>query len=192
MRKSGVKTVTTETRTLIAANGPITYTLSRKNVRNINLRVRADGSVAVSAPLRMPMHTIDGFLREKAAWVETNRATQLNKSPAVPCRYTKPECVALFSRISDDIFPLFADLLGDKKPALKVRDMKTRWGVCNVQTRTLTFNMRLAEKPAAVQEYVVLHEYVHFLHPDHGPGFHAEMARLMPDYKARRKALRQP
>ena len=45
-------------------------------------------------------------------------------------------------------------------------------------------------KPRAALEYVVLHEYVHFLHPNHQAGFHAEMARLMPDYLARRALLK--
>ncbi len=118
------------------------------------------------------------------------RAALLSRPPAAPCLYTKQQCLALFGPISDAIFPLFASLLGGQKPVLKVRDMKSRWGSCNPKTRTITLNMRLAEKPPALQEYVILHEYVHFLHPDHQRGFHAEMARLMPDYKARRKLLR--
>ncbi|MDL2216087.1 M48 family metallopeptidase [Ruminococcaceae bacterium OttesenSCG-928-N02] len=51
-------------------------------------------------------------------------------------------------------------------------------------------NTRLFVKPIPLQEYVALHELVHFAHPNHGPEFHAEMARLMPDYKQRRRQLR--
>lgn len=50
-------------------------------------------------------------------------------------------------------------------PVLKVRQMKTRWGVCVPAKRQITFSLRLAEKPRAAVEYVVLHEYAHF-----GPG----------------------
>jgi len=38
---------------------------------------------------------------------------------------------------------------------------------------------------------VALHELVHFLHHDHGPGFYAQMDALMPDWKGRRRALKR-
>ena len=39
----------------IALDGwTLEYEFSRKRVKNLNLRVRSDGTVAVSAPLRMP------------------------------------------------------------------------------------------------------------------------------------------
>ncbi len=185
------KPLLTTEETLQTPDGPLQYTLARKNVRNLNVRVRPDGSVSASAPRRMPQREIDAFLRTKAAWIFKNRAAMLGRPPVLPCRFSKEECLALFTHLSDDVFPLFADILGGKKPEITVRDMKSRWGVCNPARSRLTFNMRLAEKPAAAQEYVVLHEYVHFLHHNHGPGFHAEMARLMPDYRLRKKLLRQ-
>ena len=42
--------------------GGITYTLTRRRVRNINLRVRADGSVAASASVRVPVSYVDAFV----------------------------------------------------------------------------------------------------------------------------------
>lgn len=41
------------------------YEFTRKRVKNLNLRVRGDGSVAVSAPLRMPIEQVESFLRKK-------------------------------------------------------------------------------------------------------------------------------
>ena len=37
---------------------------------------------------------------------------------------------------------------------------------------------------------MALHELVHFLHHDHGPGFYAKMDALMPDWRQRRKKLK--
>ena len=90
---------------------------------------------------------------------------------------------------SDRIYPLFARLLPEK-PELRVRWMKSRWGVCCPAKNRITLNKQLMGKPRAAMEYVVLHEYVHFLHPDHQAGFHAEMAKWMPDYRERRKLLK--
>ena len=114
----------------------------------------------------------------------------LAKPAPAPCLYTKEECLALFTQMSDEVFPLFSDILKGRRPTIKAREMKTRWGSCNLRTHTITLNTRLTEKPRAAIEYVVMHEYVHFLHADHQAGFHAEMERLMPDYKQRRKLLR--
>lgn len=169
--------------------GSISYTLTRKKVKNLNLRIGDRGGVAVSAPHKMPQKHIDAFLIEKAGWIIKNQQLLLDKPAPLPCRYTKEQCLELFTAVSDRIFPLFSDLLGGKKPVLRVREMKTRWGVCHVSKRTITLNTRLAEQPPAAMEYVILHEYVHFLHPNHQAGFHAEMARLMPDYRQRRKLL---
>ena len=40
----------TQVRTVADPLGPISFTLTRKPVKNLNLRIRRDGSVAVSAP----------------------------------------------------------------------------------------------------------------------------------------------
>lgn len=45
------------------------YEFSRKRVKNLNLRIRGDGSVTVSAPLRMPMEQVEEFLRRKQDFV---------------------------------------------------------------------------------------------------------------------------
>ncbi|MDL2219063.1 M48 family metallopeptidase [Ruminococcaceae bacterium OttesenSCG-928-O06] len=176
-------------RRLATPAGVVEYTLTRKKLRNFNLRVRVDGSVAVSAPPRMPQGQIDAFLQKKAAWILRHQAAAQSLPAPAQNPYTPAQCLALFTRLSDEIFPLFASLLGGEKPALRVREMKTRWGSCNVKKRRITLNTRLAMMPRAAQEYVVLHEYVHFLHPNHQAGFYAELARLMPDWKARKKLL---
>ncbi len=169
--------------------GELRYSFCRKRVKNLNVRIRPDGSVAVSAPLRMPKREIEGFLLQKAPWVLRTCGQMQNRPAEGPCRYTDEECRRLFTAVSDQIYPLFAGIL-PQKPEIRVREMKSRWGSCHMAKRRITLNKRLAERPRPALEYVVLHEYVHFLHPNHGAGFHAEMARLMPDYKERRKLLK--
>lgn len=174
--------------------GGVCYELTRKRVKNLNLRVRRDGGVAVSAPRRMPLAQIDAFVAGRAAWVEKARAQVLAAEAEAgrPCTVSHGQALALFTEVSEAVFPLFAEVLGGRRPVLKVRQMKTRWGVCAPAKRQITLNLRLAEKPRAAVEYVVLHEYVHFIHPDHSPAFWAAVARYLPDYKARRALLRAP
>ena len=54
--------------------GGIAYTLTRRRVRNINLRVRADGSVAASASVRVPVSYVDAFVAARADWVRSAQA----------------------------------------------------------------------------------------------------------------------
>ena len=169
----------------------VTYTLPRRRVRNINLRVRADGSVAVSAPLGAPLAQVDAFVAGRARWIEAARVRALARGEEEqrPCSVSREDALALFTQVSDAVFPLFAQVLNGQRPVLKVRQMKTRWGVCVPAKRQITFSLRLAEKPRAAVEYVVLHEYAHFVRADHSPAFWAVVARYMPDYKARRRLL---
>lgn len=43
--------------------------LERKSVKNINLRVRRDGTVYVSAPRRLPLDAIERFVVSRADWI---------------------------------------------------------------------------------------------------------------------------
>lgn len=116
------------------------------------------------------------------------RALARGEEEQRPCSVSREDALALFTQVSDAVFPLFAQVLNGQRPVLKVRQMKTRWGVCVPAKRQITFSLRLAEKPRAAVEYVVLHEYAHFVRADHSPAFWAVVARYMPDYKARRRA----
>ena len=173
------------------AAGGVRYEFKRKRVKNINLRVRADGSVAVSAPLGAPLAQVDAFVAGRARWIEAARVRALARGEEEqrPCSVSREDALALFTQLSDAVFPLFAQVLNGQRPVLKVRQMKTRWGVCVPAKRQITFSLRLAEKPRAAVEYVVLHEYAHFVRADHSPAFWAVVARYMPDYKARRRLL---
>ena len=103
----------------------------------------------------------------------------------------KAAALERFTGVSEQYFPLFEQVLNGQRPELKVRDMTTRWGVCAPGKRRITLNLRLAARPQEQVEYVVLHEYCHFVHPNHQAEFWALMTRLMPDWKQRRKALRE-
>ncbi len=71
-----------------------------------------------------------------------------------------------------------------------IRDQRRRWGSCSPD-RTLRFNWRLVMLEPRLIDYVVVHELAHLVRPHHRPSFWAEVERLMPDYRARRAALRE-
>lgn len=68
-------------------------------------------------------------------------------------------------------------------PRLKVRKMKTRWGVCNKRDNSVTLNSKLIEYSIHEIDYVIIHELSHFVHFDHSKAFWETVRRHMPDYK---------
>ena len=70
-----------------------------------------------------------------------------------------------------------------------VRRMKTRWGSCNYKARTIRLNTELAKKPPECLEYVVVHELVHLLEPNHNAHFVAMMDRFMLKWQFHRQVL---
>lgn len=174
--------------------GGIAYALRRGGVKNINLRVRRDGTVAVSAPRRVALAEIDAFVAKRAQWIAGAQERQLARQSAereAP-KPDRQQALAYFTALCAGYWPEFAPLCQKGRPAVKVREMKSRWGSCNLRTNTLTFNTLLMHYPEPVRRYVAVHEFCHFAHADHSPAFWAEVARHMPDWKARRALLRQP
>ena len=70
-----------------------------------------------------------------------------------------------------------------------VQRMKTRWGSCNPQARTIRLNTDLAKKPRECLEYIVVHEMTHLLEPTHNARFLALMDQFMPRWQFYRDQL---
>lgn len=70
-------------------------------------------------------------------------------------------------------------------PDVKIRDMKSRWGSCTPAKNSITLNRKLIHYPFEFIEYVVLHEFVHFIQPNHPKAFYNIIENYMPDYKTR-------
>ena len=73
--------------------------------------------------------------------------------------------------------------------AVLVSSAKRRWGACSADN-TLRFTFRLAFAPTAVIDYVVIHELAHTFYKNHGKLFWAKVAEFCPDWKIKRKWLK--
>lgn len=75
-------------------------------------------------------------------------------------------------------------------PNLKVRKMKTRWGVCNTKNHNVTLNSELIQYDIECLDYVIVHELSHFIEPNHSKNFWAIVSKYCPNYKEIRKKLK--
>ncbi len=75
-------------------------------------------------------------------------------------------------------------------PKLKIRTMKTRWGVCNIRDNSVTLNTKLIEYDLEKLDYVIIHELSHFIHFNHSKAFWNQVEKYTPNYKQIRKDLK--
>ena len=110
--------------------GGIQYELYRKKIKQLHLRVRDNGTVMVSIPLRTSLEQADAFVCKNAQWIHDTRQKVMAKAARDNADLPDKEtALACFTAMSDQVYPAFAGVLGGQKPTLKVRSMTTRWGV---------------------------------------------------------------
>lgn len=270
------KALHTEMRSVPCERGTLTYLLTRKKVKNVNLRIKSDGRILVSANTRVSTAFIDDFVQRNQEYIfrilEKFRERQ-QANPMTPKQYVSGEDFMIlgkhltlevleikegraasgqraageaagettvqamigkivkttkaneavwvegsvlfllvketnnlkrkeklindwlktiqretFDQICREIYPLFQKY-GIAYPEIKIRKMTSRWGSCQPTRGIITLNSKLIEAPRASIEYVVLHEFSHFIHPNHSRDFYNFVATLMPDWKERKAAL---
>ena len=123
----------------------IEYILTRKNVKNINLRVKADGKVYVSANRFVPKRVIDEFVNSKKEFILNALAGYKEKAEKTSVRYyTEDELKALITSLCEKVYPYFKERGAVKKfPEIKFKKLKSKWGSLHVTKSVLTFNTKL-------------------------------------------------
>lgn len=81
--------------------------------------------------------------------------------------------------------------IGVKVHIFGIRQMKTRWGSCNIQARRIWINLALIRLAPCFLEYVLIHELVHLLERGHNKRFYSFMELFVPRWKELKKELNQ-
>ena len=103
-------------------------------------------------------------------------------------KLTKDLTLRIFQERLDKCALMFDNL---PKYTLKIRKMKTRWGVNNSRYNTITLNTELIKKDITLIDYVCIHELCHFLERNHSERFWYQVGLRYPYYKKARKMLRE-
>ena len=232
-------------RRIVCGDREIHWMLTRKKVKNVNLRIKPDGIVHVSASRRVPIGYIEDFIRSKAEFIfdsldkfashagqpdipETDTeykdsnticyfgdyytlsifiavrensvidgdrlivyAKSSDRVGAVLKKFFLKETGALFEELNKRTCMMFrAKGYPVPEASLQIRKMRSRWGSCHIDKKKIVMNSRLALYPQECSEYVFVHEYAHFVVPNHSGDFYAVLADIMPDYKKYRNMLK--
>ena len=220
----------------------ISYNYEQKNVKNINLRIKADQSIYVSANFSVTDDIIEEFFKSKSDYilkaldhyaniakyapkpkqyidgesfrilghdrrlkvvqrkrniVDSDEAyitltvkdvTNFELKKKIMDKWLKNYCKEVLLAVCESVYPKFQKY-GIDFPELRFRNMVSRWGSCQPKRKILTFNISLVEAPLSCIEYVVTHEFTHFLQPNHSKKFYNQLAMFVPDWQERKKVL---
>ncbi len=104
-------------------------------------------------------------------------------------KWLKKETYDLYKKHLDMIYNMFEEDI--PYPNLKIRNMKTRWGVNNRKTKTVTLNTKLITFDLNKLDYVIVHELAHFVHFNHSKDFWDLVSKYSKNYKQIRKEMRE-
>jgi predicted metal-dependent hydrolase len=167
------------------------YRIIRSGRRSLALEITRGGEVLVRAPRRVPDEAVRRFVGQHGAWIEKNLARvrgRLERRPE-PDEAEAARLRALAKAVLPEKVARWADRMGVRPTRLTVTSARTRFGSCSAKN-AVSFSWRLMDYPDEAVEYVVVHELAHILHHDHSPAFYACVERYLPDYRERKKLLR--
>lgn len=80
-------------------------------------------------------------------------------------------------------------ILNVKVDDWQIKQMKTKWGSCNIEKKRIWLNLELAKKPENCLEYIIVHEMVHLLERHHNERFLYYMDTHLPNWRQLKKEL---
>lgn len=230
-------------RKLLFGDREITVEFERKRIRNINVRVRRDGSLYCSLPYFASVSEAEAFIISKQDYllkaIDNMLAQESTRS--LSRQFVDGEIFSVFGRqcvlnvvqgsrnicseeagviklavkepsdyrskymtfekwrrsvlksvivdLCNEMYPLFERRGVSMPKKITLGEYKSFWGECFAKRGELKFSYRLFEKDRELIRYVVVHEFSHFIEPNHSSRFWNIVAEIVPDYKELRKRL---
>lgn len=101
-------------------------------------------------------------------------------------QWLKENAARIFSAVTEKT----AQKMGVKYQSVTVSSARSKWGSCSIDN-AIRYSFRLLYAPKDVIEYVAVHELAHTKNKNHSAAFWAEVAKYVPDWKEKRKWLKQ-
>lgn len=184
---------------LITPITPITVTIIRSSRRTIGLEVGVSGQVVLRAPKRASQRMLRSFLEERKEWItekyQLMERIRREEAEREPKDYERdPEKKKVYRCEAGNILAAraayYAEQMGVDYGRITVKETKTRWGSCSTKGN-LNFHWKLVLMPPEILDYVVVHELAHRKEMNHSERFWRIVGSVLPDYKERRKWLRE-
>lgn len=177
-------------------NENIRVQVIRSGRKSLGLEVRPDGTVLARIPARLSDRELKAFIEKQQDWI-LKKVDQVKKRADARTKIKVPSMDALsdaeIQKIKDKIadrVKYYCAVMQVTVGRITIRNQKTRWGSCS-SAGNVNFNYQLYYLPDELLDYVVVHELAHRRHMNHSKEFWSEVAQYCPDYRARRKQLKE-
>ena len=166
------------------------YRVIKSDRKTVALQIKS-GEVIVRAPRAMSDGAIADFVSRHEDWIRKKLATMQKKPSGPPIT---EDGIALLTKRANEIIPprvaYYASLVGVDYNRVTIRHQKTKWGSCSGK-KNLNFNCLLLLTPTEVMDSVIVHELCHLKHMNHSKDFWNMVGSIIPDYKIRKKWLKE-
>ena len=161
-------------------NIPVEVLYSRRIT--LGLEIKADGRVCARMPRGIPSQAVMDFIKERQDWIVQKwflmeEKRRIREQRPLPDYVAHPELEAAYRKRArtqlEARAAYYAGLMGVTYNRIAIRAARTRWGSCSAQGN-LNFHWKLAHRKEM----------------NHSARFWAEVERILPDYKRRRKWLK--
>ena len=151
--------------------------------------------------IALPPDDLDGYTllvlgREYTLSLIDGTKIGLNSEQGIlylPKRNAKTRLVRWLKENAERIFTAVtaqtAARMGATYQSVTVTSARSRWGCCTYDN-AIRYSFRLLFAPKEVVEYVAVHELAHTKHKNHSKAFWTEVAKYCPDWKEKRKWLK--
>lgn len=166
------------------------YTVKRSARKTVGLEITSECEIIVRAPESMSDKAIAEFVASYRSWIEkklpvAEKRAENNSNIDLKEKQLRADA----ERVLPSLIEKYSHLTGLVPTSVRITSAKTRFGSCSGKNG-ICFSWRLMAYPAEAVEYVVLHEIAHIKHHNHGAGFYKLVEKYMPDYRERRKLLK--
>ena len=166
------------------------YEIIYSKRKTVSISVNKNG-VIIKAPIGTDKKTIEALLKKHSNWIEKHIILQ-KKKEALTSGLTEDDIKDLKKKAKvylKEKTDYYAKVMGLKYGRITITSAQKRFGSCSSEGN-ISYSYRLMLYPEAAREYVVVHELAHLKEMNHSSKFYAIIAKVLPDYKIRKRLLK--
>lgn len=126
--------------------------------------------------------------------IRTGKAGAFSGGLYLPQEGRKEACVRFLKAFARDVMSSFTAKLAEEYgftcSGVRISPARGRWGSCN-KNKCIAYSFRIAFLPPDLCEYLAVHELAHTVCFDHSSAFWRVVEGVLPDWKQRRKRLKE-
>lgn len=182
------------------------YDLKRSKRKTVSIGFDEECRVVVKVPLRLSVTEIERIVNRHESWIIRERQKRREELTERQRCFDGTiliggervaffgDVMAEYGRLAAERLPAVVDsmraLTGGEVKKLRYTNAKSYWGRCT-SSGEISLHVLLTALPLPLCEYVVVHELTHLKHMNHSKRFWESVEQVLPDYRDRRRRLKQ-